>query len=310
MTQDEKMVDRAVGAVLGGAAGDALGAGYEFTIPDPDEPIVMRTGTMGFAPGEWTDDTAQACAVLRVLADGGLDLEAIGAGFLEWFEGGPKDVGNSTRAVLAGSRGVPSRLRASADEYYARRPDGAAGNGSLMRTSPVAVACLGDDRAMAAAAREVSHLTHGDPLAAEGCVLWCVAIDRAVREQRLDGVWDGLDLLDDEAAGNWGAWLQDAETYPPGSFTNNGWVVGGLQAAHAAISQTPVPDDDPQRHLADALEAAVRIGRDTDTVAAIAGMVLGARWGASAIPDEWRGMLHGWPGWTADDIEQHVVRLL
>ena len=307
---NDAMLDRAVGAVLGGAAGDALGAGYEFTTPSPDEPIIYKTGTMGFDPGEWTDDTAQACAILRVLADGGLDLDAIGAGFLEWFEGGPKDVGNSTAAVFRGSRGVPSRLRASADDYFARNPRGAAGNGSLMRTSPVAIAYLGDDRAMADAAREVSDLTHGDPLAADGCVLWCIAIDRAVREQRLDGVWDGLDLLDDESAGRWGAWLQDAETQPPSTFRNNGWVVGGLQAAHAAISQTPVPDDDPQRHLVDALETAVRIGNDTDTVAAIAGMVLGARWGASAIPTEWRDMLHGWPGWTADDIEQHSRRLL
>ena len=307
---DAGMQDRAVGAVLGGAVGDALGAGYEFTIPDPDEPIVMRTGQMGFAPGEWTDDTAQAAAVLRVLADGGLDLDAIGAGFLAWFEGGPKDVGTSTRAVLAGTRGVPSRLRASADEYLARNPSGAAGNGSLMRTSPVAVAYLGDDDAMAHAAREVSHLTHGDPLAAEGCVLWCVAIDRAVREERLDGVRYGLDLLDDEAAGRWGAWLQDAETQPPRTFRTNGWVVGALQAAHAAISQTPVPADDPQRHLVDALETAVRIGNDTDTVAAIAGMVLGARWGASAVPADWRAQLHGWPDWTATDLEAQTLRLL
>ena len=40
----------------------------------------------------------------------------------------------------------------------------------------------------------------------------------------------------------------------------------------------------------------MRIGHDTDTVAAIAGQVLGARWGASAIPWRWRRDLYGWPG--------------
>ena len=50
------------------------------------------------------------------------------------------------------------------------------------------------------------------------------------------------------------------------------------------------------QHFQHALEAAVRGGGDTDTVAAIAGGLLGARWGASAVPLAWRRILHGWPG--------------
>ena len=49
-------------------------------------------------------------------------------------------------------------------------------------------------------------------------------------------------------------------------------------------------------HLRLALDAAVRGGYDTDTVAAIAGGLLGAVYGASAVPAEWRRVLHGWPG--------------
>ena len=64
-------------------------------------------------------------------------------------------------------------------------------------------------------------------------------------------------------------------------------------AALAAIVHTPVPDDNPKAHLRDSLVAAVRIGDDTDTVAAIAGGLLGARWGASAVPDEWWQVIHG-----------------
>ena len=51
----------------------------------------------------------------------------------------------------------------------------------------------------------------------------------------------------------------------------------------------------PCRHLQHALATAIRIGDDTDTVAAIAGGLLGARWGASAVPAAWRRILHGWP---------------
>ena len=55
-----------------------------------------------------------------------------------------------------------------------------------MRTSPVALAHLGDPDAIADAARAVSALTHHDPVAGEACVLWCLAIDHAVRTGELD----------------------------------------------------------------------------------------------------------------------------
>ena len=52
-----------------------------------------------------------------------------------------------------------------------------------------------------------------------------------------------------------------------------------------------------------ALTAAVQVGHDTDTVAAIAGALLGARYGASAIPTRWRRIVHGWPGLRARDLQ-------
>jgi ADP-ribosylglycohydrolase len=61
--------------------------------------------------------------------------------------------------------------------------------------------------------------------------------------------------------------------------------------------------------LVDGLQAAVRGGGDTDTVAAIAGGLLGAAYGASAVPDEWRAALHGWPGLRADDLTALAVKI-
>jgi ADP-ribosyl-[dinitrogen reductase] hydrolase len=176
-----------------------------------------------------------------------------------------------------------------------------------MRTAPVALAHLGDDDAIAFAARAVAELTHADPLAGDSCVLWCIAINRAIRERRLDGVHDGLALLPDSRRGFWAEAIADAEQRPTRTFARNGFTVTALQAAHAAITQTEIPDRHPAHHLQDALVEAVRIGHDTDTVAAIAGMVLGARWGASAIPFAWRRMLHGWPGLRASDLTRRAV---
>ena len=68
------------------------------------------------------------------------------------------------------------------------------------------------------------------------------------------------------------------------------------------------PDDGPEggacegNHLRLALESAVRGGRDADTVAAIAGGLVGAAYGASAVPADWRSAIHGWPGYKAPDL--------
>jgi ADP-ribosyl-[dinitrogen reductase] hydrolase len=300
-------LDRVAGTLLGMAAGDALGAGYEFGYPQPSTEIRMKGGGCGpFEPGEWTDDTSMAICIAEVTAAGSIDPAAIGDRFLDWYRSGPKDVGNLTAAVLSrADRGV--ELTSVAATSFERNPRGAAGNGALMRTAPVALAHLGDDRAMADAAMEVAALTHGDPLAGESCVLWCVAIDRAVREGRLDGARDGLALLPGDRRAFWSDALDAAASQPPGTFAPNGFTVTALQAAHAAIVQTPIPAELPARHLQHALEASVRIGYDTDTVAAIAGMVLGARWGASAMPFRWRRMLHGWPGMRARDLVRLAV---
>ena len=293
--------DRIAGTLLGMAAGDALGAGYEFE-PSPVGEIGMIGGGLGpFAPGGWTDDTAMAICIAEVTARGSVDPLVIGDRFLAWYRSDPPDVGNATRAVLDAARSG-AELPAVAAELFARRPHAAAGNGALMRTAPVALAHLGDDAAIAHNARTVAALTHADPLAGDSCVLWSIAIDRAVREVRLDGVHDGLLLLPPERRERWERALAEAEEGPPARWTPNGYTVTALQAAYAAVLHTPIDPADPPRHLPTALEAAVRIGDDTDTVAAIAGALLGARWGATAVPDRWRRMLHGWPGRDADGL--------
>ena len=300
-TLSSAQLDRAAGTMLGLATGDALGAGYEFGTPPTGDAEMIGGGLGPWAPGEWTDDTQQAICIAEVAATGSLSPPTVGDRLLGWYREGQKDVGNQTRAVLSVARDGDD-LSAVSATHLAAHPRNAAGNGSLMRTAPVALAHLGDDRAIVRAATDISALTHADPVAVEACVLWCIAIDRAVREQRLDGIHDGLALLDGEGRQRWEAWLHQAEEQAPESFKPNGYVVSALQAAWSAIMHTPVPSDQPCRHFQDALHAAVRIGDDTDTVAAIAGGLLGARWGATAVPLRWRTLLHGWPGLRAQDL--------
>ena len=291
--------DRIVGAVLGSAAGDALGAGYEFTDPGLDTPIYMKGGGIfGWAPGEWTDDTQMAVAVLDAAAGGELDMEGVAANFLAWFDSMPTDVGNQTASVLSSATGQTD-LGACAAAYLDTHPGGA-GNGGLMRNTPVALTALGDRDLVAERAKAVASLTHAHPNSVAACVIWSLAIEEAVTSSDPDEQFDweaavrrGLEYLPEDRCKRWTEIIDEAVEGPPGRFNPNGWVVTAFQAALAAIIHTPVPEDNSQGHLSAALVAAVRIGHDTDTVAAIAGGLLGARWGASAVPDEWWQLIHG-----------------
>ncbi len=185
-----------------------------------------------------------------------------------------------------------------------------------MRTAPVALAYLDDEAALAEAARAISDLTHYDPEAGDACVLWCAAIRHAILTGKLDARI-GLGHIPIERRDLWASRLDEATVSPPSAFAaNNGWVVVALQAAWSAIVHTPVPHDDPASevfradHLRLALEAAVRIGHDTDTVAAIAGGLLGAVYGASAVPSRWRLALHGWPGLTTRGLVQLATQIV
>jgi ADP-ribosylglycohydrolase len=326
-------LDRAAGVLLGMACGDALGAGYEFGPPlAPHVPVAMTGGRgLKWKPGEWTDDTSMAIAIAEVSATGA-DLRSVGPRDLiaaRWagWAAKAKDVGNQTRAVLAtatraaGTRGetkpTAADLAAAAAEHH-----GAAGrsggNGSLMRTAPIALAYLDDPDGLVLAAQEISAMTHFDPEAGEACALWCLAIRRAVLDGTLD-VRRGLEHLPEDRASVWAVRLDEAEAGQPSRFDKNGWVVQALQGAWCAINTTVAPADNVSgfssggslsggpAHLRRALEAAVRGGRDTDTVAAIAGALVGGVYGASAVPAQWRRLLRGWPGLYARDLVRLAV---
>lgn len=315
LTSDQ--TDRACGVLLGQAVGDALGVPYEFsTPPAAGELARMLGGGLGdYAPGEWSDDT-QMAACIAIVSSTGADLTStharddIADNFLRWRREGATDIGVQTSSVLgaAGGEGdgAGARLAQVAQRYADRHPR-SAGNGALMRTSIVGLTRLDDRDATATAARTVAALTHADPLAGDSAVLWSEAVRVAVLDRRLD-LTGGLDLIPEDRRHQWASWIDEAETRPMSTFTPNGFTVTALQAAWAAITQTPIPDDAPERasypceHLQHALHNAVRIGNDTDTVAAIAGGLLGAYWGQSAVPLTWVRKVHGWPGLRARDL--------
>lgn len=309
--------DRAAAVLLGQAVGDALGVPYEFGTSRFDTtngPQMVGGGLGSYAPGEWSDDTQMAVCIAEVLAMGAAvdeeALEAIAAGFLRWYDSGPADIGAQTSSVLGRSRrrehGIPARTAMlEASRSLHERTGRTAGNGALMRTAVVGLHRLDDRGATAHAARAIAELTHWDRLAGDSCVLWSEAVRLAVTEGVLD-LRSGLDLLPASGRDDWGRRIDDAETREPASFRHNGFTVTALQAAWSSIHHT-LPSDPGPDHMAAALHAAIAIGHDTDTVAAIAGGLLGARYGVSGLPARWTRRVHGWPGLRGHDLVRLAV---
>jgi ADP-ribosyl-[dinitrogen reductase] hydrolase len=295
-------MNRIEGALVGLATGDALGAGYEFGPPVTGPVEMIGGGPFGWEPGEWTDDTQMAICIAENSSPATIDLTDVGDRFIEWADE-CNDIGNQTRAVLSQATAGDGLLQISLD-HYRGNPRHSAGNGSLMRTGPVALPFLGDRDAIARVARDVSDLTHADPVCGEACVLWSTAVGTAIDSGKLPDVRDGLDLIPKSRRAHWISLIEQAESQTPGTFTPNGWVITAFQAAWSSITHTtPGPN-----HYFDGVTQAVRIGNDTDTVAAIAGTLLGAAYGASAIPMEWTSMLHGWPGYAVEDLKSLALQ--
>lgn len=306
-----QQLDRAVGAVVGSAVGDALGAPYEFGPSHPDEFIPQfGLGMGGEQPGGWTDDTAMAIAILDALAtgvdiDSDAGIQAVIDGWYQWAEADGRGIGIQTIEVMNGARDDRTErglLRSS--EAAHDRTGRSGGNGSLMRIGPLALGYLGPDSepALQSAAERVTCLTHWESDNAAAVTIWALMIRRAILTGELN---DGgiTDLLADDT-GRHSRWLRIIEearaaSHPRDFSEENGWVVRAFQAALTAVEGAT--------DFSDAIYRAIRGGRDTDTVAAIAGALAGARWGASQIPLGWQRELHGWPGYNADDLTRLAI---
>ncbi|WUH91889.1 ADP-ribosylglycohydrolase family protein [Streptomyces sp. NBC_00433] len=280
--------ERAVGAVVGSAVGDALGAPFEFgpvgafssRFPrDADSEEMCGGG--GWDAGEATDDTQMAVHLGESLLErGGLDLPDVFARFRRWAAADPKDIGLQTEDVLTNGR----PWDAAAAAHFASNHR-AAGNGALMRatTSAVHFAPRGRQATMGAA-RAISALTHGDPAAWEGTAIFHDLVRVALEgADPIAAVPSALAHVRPNHRDRYSVVL-DANWHPNRATEFNGAVWPCLGSAVWAVRTTTSYED--------AVRAAVDLGGDTDTVAAVTGGLAGAVHGFHAIPTRWTRLLH------------------
>ncbi|CAN1535425.1 DraG ADP-ribosylglycohydrolase [Sphingomonadaceae bacterium] len=272
--------DRARGALLGLAVGDALGTTLEFSRRDstPFLSDMVGGGPFRLEAGQWTDDSAMALALADSLHEkNGLDEADLMARFVDWHENGSYsctgrcfDIGITTRAAL-------SRWKASGNPLAGSTAPDSAGNGSLMRLAPIAIRYWRDRPSLRHAAAQQSRTTHGAPQAVEACVAYAELLSDAIagvprhellRDRRIEG-----DAVIAKILG--GAWRGKARR----EIAASGYVGHSLEAALWSVGRSG--------NYRQAILSAANLGDDADTTAAIAGQLAGAIEGAGAIPAPW-----------------------
>ncbi len=290
--------------------GDALGVPYEFhdssSIPPADQiefepPPGFRRSHPGVAPGTWSDDGSQAlCLFESLIEHPELDLVDFASRLVRWHDeahlqagGRVFDVGiQSFRALARIKDGYPPHLAGG----HTERENG---NGSLMRVLPVALLHnpeIESDFDLIAKAMRQSLPTHAHPRSQLCCahlVLWADGLRQKLNE---DDAWNRAgEILTRFASGADGA--HNYESYSadlaaecqrvlvpdPGYLPQgSGYVLDSLWSARWALRGRPYEA---------VVRAAVQLGNDTDTTAAIAGGLAAIRDGLAAIPARWRNQL-------------------
>lgn len=299
LSSSEIDLDRAIGALLGLAVGDALGAALEFSRRDskPEVRDFIGGGPFGLKPGEWTDDTSMAlCLADSLIARQTLDPVDLMRRFVRWWREGENsvngrcfDIGISTQEALADFR------RTGKLAGLDRTDPNRAGNGSLMRLAPVALFTAQSPDLAASFAELQSKTTHPAVVCQAACAYFARLLVEAIAgadkaDVLRDRRFEETGLVRGIAAGAWKSKSRDA-------ISSSGYVVSTLEAALWAVGRSD--------SFEEALILAVNLGDDADTVGAVAGQLAGAIWGRSGIPPHWLEKL-AWRG----RIEERAIALL
>jgi ADP-ribosyl-[dinitrogen reductase] hydrolase len=285
------IADRVVGSCLGLALGDALGAPFEFlrgrNVPDP-LPALERPW-LDLPPGSTTDDTAMARNLMRSLAArGGFDAADLAERHLQWWRTDPPDVGTITGRVLRRIHEGMDATEAARVVWQERGPEVSAGNGSVMYSAPLGLAYAHRPDALLEVAPALSGLTHFDGRCKTAVLAVTLTTAGLVRGDDTEiAVRAAVDAVLEREGGEELEFLVDAA----GSKRQIDGPDQGFCLFTAGIAlQALLRGGDAETEL----RRVVALGGDTDTNAAVAGALLGARDGVDGLPSVWlRRLLDG-----------------
>jgi ADP-ribosyl-[dinitrogen reductase] hydrolase len=265
----KQIVNKAKGAFVGLAVGDALGATCEFMTPQEIKQQygvhkqIIGKGWLYLKAGQVTDDTEMSICIGRAIQNSrGWNLRAVAEEFADWVRGRPVDVGSTC------ARGIRSYIINQTLEMPQSR--WSAGNGALMRMLPVALFTLGNEKSLARYVVEQAHLTHNNPLSDVACIFFGRLVHGALTGATLSQLQNRTEDFVNE---------HPEFAYHPYPEKSSAFVVDTVQTVFHFLFSTATFED--------CLINTVNQGGDADTTGALAGMLAGAVYGLEGIPKRW-----------------------
>ena len=291
-----QLVSRARGALLGLVAGNQLGVPTEHLGTADAIRQAFPQGVVDLAPppknSPYDDDAAMALLLGEsLLASKGFDENDVARRWVKWMKVDGRGIGITTkRALTLIDRGKePFEAGRLANQA---NPGRSAGNGSVMRCIPVALRYHDDPDRLIRVSTQQAAITHAD----DRCTWAAAAVNLAARELLHGNIYfidEVMHRIGDRAPRA----LRDAIHRVPREAESDlpiarageaGYVVHCVEIAFWFVTH--------DRSLEEALIALAQAGGDTDTNAAVAGGLLGARYGDVALPPRWIDQITGVQG--------------
>lgn len=296
------------GCVLGLACGDALGAPLEWQNPSqvPPPTDLLPSATHNTPAGTWTDDTSLfLCLTASLLCQGGFDAKDQMTRYEAWLHHGYLSAMDQAFGSGRTTRRAIAQFTRSGNPYSGSSELRDSGNGSLSRSSAIALYYANDPERALHYAAESSRTTHASPLCLDACRYFTALLLGALAGTPHDTL---LQARYDPFPGCWKSPLHpEIEAVAQGSFRlrsppdirGTGYVVQSLEAALWAVHEA--------KSFQDACQRAVHLYEDADSTGALAGALAGTLWGVEAIPSRWTETLRHTNGLLrfADALTEH-----
>jgi poly(ADP-ribose) glycohydrolase ARH3 len=299
-------LDRFTGCLLGLAVGDALGAPYEglthadifFQFGSPDKLVTNPSGDSLY----YTDDTEMMIGVAETLAEcARIDEARLCRAFVENYHP-ERGYGQGARRVIeAMAKGEDYRTLAATIF-----PGGSFGNGAAMRVAPVGLVFADSPDELWAQARLSALPTHTHPLGIEGAQLLALAVAWALHATTFSRKAFYRELLARAGTEEFQWHVGIASQLNPGdSLAGLGSTLHAHRSVVTAMACFATAPDDFEA----VMSRAIGLGDDTDTVAAMAGALVGAFAGVGALPAGLLAKLEDGPAKGRGHIAELAARL-
>lgn len=282
--------NKVLGMLLGLHCGDSLGATLEFGPPSPDPMYhnsIIGKGPFNWTAGAATDDTDLMILVLKSLRNKSyqFDFELLKQNLIIWADSKPLDIGNTTK------KGIENlRLNLPLKQCGFKHPT-MYGNGSIMRSAPLAM-YLGTD--FDAVLETQCLMTHGHQICVEIDRIYLHILKEFLQENKSD-LWMQISMKNKLQKGSIfdqisSEFIQDLQTNMEAAWDHiktEGHAVWTLGAGFWALKQC----ENGRLRPHEAVIQVANRGDDSDTCAAVAGALLGARYGVEVWPKEWLNII-------------------